>query len=213
VNLPRLIIVRHGETDWNKDRVFRGRLDIPLNDVGRNQAEATAEALKTIPVSAVVSSPLVRATETAGKIARDHNLEVQIDHRLIDLNYGEWQGLSETEVKKLYPGLYQEWQLRPHVARIPGGETLENVRRRVMALVKDCVEYPGGVVVSVAHRVVNKIMVLSLLGLENSAFWNIRQDTCAINSFDYEPERGFVCVSVNDTCHLRTCPSTKAIDF
>lgn len=212
--MPRLIIVRHGETDWNSQQIFRGRVDVPLNEVGRQQAAATAELLKTVPVTAVISSPLARAMETAAAIAVHHRLDVEIDQGINDFNYGAWEGLSDDKVGELYPEKYQKWHSAPHKVVIPGGESLEDLRCRArLAVNRQMERFPKGNIVLVAHRVVNKILVLSLLGLDSSMFWNIRQDTCAINVFDHDPGHGFVCVRVNDTCHLRNCPMGNPTDF
>jgi broad specificity phosphatase PhoE len=95
----RLLLVRHGETAWNKDEVFRGRFDVELNGRGLEQARLTAGALSALELAAVYSSPLSRAYETARQIAGPHRLSVAIEPALTDIDYGTWQGMSHQQVK------------------------------------------------------------------------------------------------------------------
>jgi broad specificity phosphatase PhoE len=102
----RVILIRHGETDWNKEQVFRGRLDIQLNQTGREQARAVAEALKGLNIVAVYSSPLSRALETAKIIGSYLKLKPRLNEGFLDFNYGGWQGMPHRHVEKQYPYLY-----------------------------------------------------------------------------------------------------------
>ncbi|MGB9791544.1 MAG: histidine phosphatase family protein [Thermacetogeniaceae bacterium] len=198
----RLFLVRHGETKWNREEVFRGQIDVELNERGREQARLTAEALSGLKLAAVYASPLSRAMETARIIAEPHGLDVGILEGLNDLDYGNWQGLSHVEVRERYPDLYREWATRPHTVRFEGGESLDDVRERAVAALQEIAErHRGQNVVAVSHRVVNKVLLLAFLGLDNSHFWNIKQDTCAINVIEFHPNR-YVISRINDTCHL-----------
>ena len=196
-------LIRHGETEWNRQQVFRGRIDVPLNQLGRRQAELLGEHFRPHRVDAVYSSPLRRALETAQAIARPHGLEVRTVEGLTDIDYGGWQGLPREEVERTYPDLYRLWEQSPHLVRMPGGESLEEVRRRAYAAFSEIrSRHPDQNVVIVAHRVVNKVLICALLGLDNSHFWRIRQDNCGITTF-IEDHRGLVLMGHNDLCHLR----------
>lgn len=210
----RLFLVRHGETKWNREEVFRGKIDVELNERGREQARLTARALSGLKLAAVYASPLSRALETARIIAEPHGLDVGILEGLNDLDYGNWQGLSHTEVRERYPELYREWAARPHTVRFEGGESLDDVRQRAVAALQEIAErHRGQNVVAVSHRVVNKVLILAFLGLDNSHFWNIKQDTCAINVIEFHPERCVIC-RINDTCHLQPiCEGMNTVDF
>ena len=211
--MTEIILTRHGETDWNVTEVFRGRIDVDLNETGVRQAELLAEYLSELKIDAVYSSPLQRALKTAELIAGWQALKVNVVHGLIDFDYGEWQGLSHREVKGRYEELYKEWTIRPDRVRMPGGETLEDVRERAMAVVDDAVgSYGDGRVVLVSHRVVSKVLVCALLGLDNSHFWNIRLDTCGITRFGYEGGR-FVLTGHNDTSFLKPVRKAPLADF
>jgi probable phosphoglycerate mutase len=196
-----IMLIRHGETEWNVGEVFRGRADIKLNETGRKQAELLARNLSDRALDAVYSSPLKRALETAEAIAHYHGLDVQIAPGLIDFDYGEWQGLSHQEVRERYGELYREWVSRPDKVKMPAGESLDEVRERALSVVEEVVAKHEGSVVLVSHRVVNKVLICALLGLDNSHSWNIRQDTCGLTSFTYEDER-FILTKHNDTSYL-----------
>jgi broad specificity phosphatase PhoE len=210
--VTEIILVRHGETEWNRQEVFRGRLDVDLNDTGRRQAELLGEHLGKVKLDAVYSSPLKRALETADRIARHHRLEVQTAHGLIDFDYGEWQGLPKETVKTKYKGLYKRWLEKPHQVRIPGGESLDNVTERAIGVVNEVATRYQGRVVLVSHRVVNKVLICALLGLDNSRFWHIKQDTAGMTTFTYEHGR-FILTEHNITAYLKPLGKVPLSDF
>ena len=118
-----IILVRHGETAWNAEEIFRGRIDVELNETGIKQAQLLALYLSDNNIEAVLSSPLKRALKTAETIAGYHKLEVEITPGLIDLDFGEWQGLPHLEVKDRYGELYQEWVRSPGTVVLPVGKS------------------------------------------------------------------------------------------
>jgi broad specificity phosphatase PhoE len=199
-----IVLVRHGETEWNRVERFRGRADVPLNDTGLAQAEATARRITAEWQPATIySSPLSRAVRTAEAIAQPLGLPVQIHGGLADIDYGRWQGLTPDEARAQWPEKVDAWYCNPQSASIPGGETLDRVRVRAMKAVNQlAARHPGQTIVLVGHTVVNRAILLGVLGLRNNRFWHLRQDTCALNLF--EAEGGdFTLGSMNDTCHLR----------
>ena len=210
--MTEIILVRHGETAWNVEEVFRGRIDVELNETGLRQAELLAEYLSGVKIDAVYSSPLRRALNTAEVIARYHTLEVEIAPKLIDFDFGKWQGLPHQEVKRRYKKLYAQWLENPHLIQMPDGESLDEVRERALTAVDEVVAKHEGAVVLVSHRVVNKVLICALLGLDNSHFWNIRQDTCGTTTFAYEKGR-FILTKHNDTSYLRPLPQAQLSDF
>jgi phosphoserine phosphatase len=198
------ILIRHGQTEWNRIERFRGRADIGLNETGLAQAEATGQrvAAEWQP-AAIYSSPLSRSVKTAEAVAKHFGLEVQQHPGLADINYGEWQGLSPEEAQQKWPDEIEAWYNQPHKARIPGGETLDDLRTRAMKTVNELADrHPNETIVLVGHTVINRIILLGVLGLGNERFWRIKQDTCAINVFVAD-EGDFTVASLNDTCHLR----------
>ncbi len=198
-----IILVRHGETDWNKEKIFRGRTDIPLNENGLLQARRTGEALKGLPVEAVFSSPLSRALMTAREIAAAFDLTVQPASEFTDLDFGLWEGMQVKEVADKYPCELKRWQETPQLGAGPGGETLAAVRERAWAgLTRLAGGRAGGTMVVVSHRVVLKILLLAVLGLDESKFWMLQQDPCAINVVRYSGGLYFLH-RFNETCHLK----------
>lgn len=210
--MTEIILVRHGETQWNVAEIFRGRTDIELNETGIKQAELLAEYLSKTKVDAIYSSPLKRALKTAEIIAGYHKLAVDIAPGLTDFNYGKWQGLSHQEVKDKYKELYQKWINHPDRVKMPAGESLDDVRKRAMDVVAQVIARYEGTVVLVSHRVVNKVLICTLLGLDNSHFWNIKQDTCGITTFTYENEQ-FILTKHNDTSYLKPIHKAPLGDF
>lgn len=210
--MTEIILARHGETLWNAENIFRGRADIGLNETGLKQAELLAEYLSHLKVEAIYSSPLKRARETAQAIARYHNLGVGMASELIDLNFGEWEGKSRQEVKEKYRELYEQWAKAPEKAKMPSGEGLEDARERAVRLVNSVIAWHSGTVVLVSHRVVHKVLICALLGLDSSHFWDIKLDTCGITTFEYRNGR-FVLAEHNNTCFLRPLHQAPLADF
>jgi broad specificity phosphatase PhoE len=201
--MTRIILVRHGQTEWNRIERFRGRADVPLNRTGIAQAEAAANRLARQPKpAAVYSSPLSRAAVTAGRIARPHGLAVQPHEGLIDIDYGLWQGLTPEQVSRRWPQELDAWYNAPQTVRIPSGESLDAVRERGMGTVLELVrEHPDSTLVLVAHTVMNRLILLGVLGLGNDRFWRLGQEPCGINRFSVQ-DGEFTLVSLNDTSHL-----------
>ncbi len=211
--MTQIILARHGNTPWNRDKIFRGSKDIPLDDTGREEAWALAEWLKDETIHAAYTSPLSRSRDTALAIARHHDLEVTDLAGLSDLDYGDWGGVPLKEVKVRWAELYRQWEAAPHTVRFPNGETLEEVRVRALAGVEEVVKrHPDQTVLLVGHRAVNKVLIAALIGLDNSHFWRIAQDTTAVNRFHRVGETWHI-VLLNDTCHLRGVKRGAYVDF
>jgi probable phosphoglycerate mutase len=205
--LTRIVLVRHGQTEWNRVERFRGRADVPLNATGLAQAEATGQrvAAEWQP-TAVYTSPLSRAIKTAEAIARHFALPVQVHPGLADIDFGEWQGLTRDEALARWPDDVTAWYTVPHTAHIPRGETLASLRARAMPTVAElAARHVGQTIVLVGHTVINRVILLGVLGLGNDRFWRLQQDNCAINVFDAE-DGDYTLVSLNDTCHLQRSP-------
>jgi broad specificity phosphatase PhoE len=212
--MTRVYLVRHGTTEWNKEEIFRGRADCKLNETGQAEARALAGYFRDIPVEVIYSSPLSRAVETAQAIASAKGLRVFSDPAFLDMDFGAWQGLPLSEVKEKYPELYRRWRERPQEVTFSGGESLAQVRVRAWeGLTRVVRENAEKTVLIISHRVINKVLICAVLGLDDSHFWQIQQDTTAVNCFQHD--RGFfVTYLVNDTCHLKSIHSqTTRKDF
>ena len=203
--MTRIVVIRHGQTAWNEgaEERFRGRADVELNEKGIRQAKATAAKLAHREIAAIYASPLKRTLTTANILAEPLKLPVQSLNGLIDVDYGKWQGLSLKEAAADDSQLYQLWLKSPHLAAFPQGELLEQVEKRVVGAVENLVpQHPGQTIILVTHKVVCKVLFCNLLGLGPSHFWQLEQDTCAINIVDIGDSNLSVAL-LNDTCHLK----------
>jgi broad specificity phosphatase PhoE len=209
-----IYLVRHGQTAWNREEIFRGRTNVPLDETGLKQAELAGKYLKEVEIDAIYSSPLSRALETAEKIARFHNLKVQPLEGIIDMSFGNWEGQAHQEIKKNDSETYRRWREEPHLVRLPGGESLDGVRARSMAALEKVIpKHSGKSLVLVSHRVVCKVLICAILGLDNSHFWQIVQDPTAINLIQYRNEK-YILSLMNETCHLKPLKEERVkIDF
>jgi len=203
----RIVLVRHGQTVWNRGGTvrFRGRTDLALDDFGLRQAAVTARYVANRwPVEAVYASPMKRAVQTAQAIAEVHELDAEPFEGLLDIDFGEWQGHSPEALRKEYPDLLRDWFEAPQTVQVPGGESLEDVRQRVVTGLDTVLNrHPGQAVAMVGHTVVNRVLLCAVLGLGNEHFWRLRQDTCGVNVFEVDEHGESVIVVLNDTGHLQ----------
>jgi len=212
--MTSIYLVRHGQTAWNREEIFRGRTDVPLDETGMRQAELAAKYFIGMEIHRIYSSPLSRAWETAQKIAQLHNLKVEPLEGIIDLSFGNWEGHSHKDIRINDKEIYRLWREEPHRVRLPGGESLDDVRVRAMASLEEVIRnHSGKTLVLVSHRVVNKVLICGILGLDNSHFWQITQDTTAINLIQYKKGK-YILSFMNETCHLRPLKEDRQkIDF
>jgi phosphoserine phosphatase len=165
-------LVRHGATEWNRDKRAQGHADIELNDEGRAQAGATAQRLAGEEIAAVYSSDLSRSVATARAIAELHGLEVSLDPDLREVDQGEWTGLHVDEIGRRWPHLWGE--NRHHTVR-PGGEGPADVRKRALAALSRIVEHhPRSSVVVVSHGATIRWLSAEVLGYDDAASGRIR---------------------------------------
>lgn len=192
--MSSLVFVRHGQTDANRDGVLLGRLDPPLNATGVAQAEAVAERLAPLGVTRVLTSPLARCTESAAVIAARLRLDPMVDERLIEVDYGTYDGLRLAD---LPAELVQRWRTDPGFAP-PGGESLDSVGERMAAFTAEALKAcASGTVVAVSHVSPIKVAVLWALDLPAIYAWRLRLDNASITRLAPGPE-GPVLLSFNE---------------
>jgi probable phosphoglycerate mutase len=205
---PRLLLVRHGETNWNRDGKFQGQIDVPLNDNGRNQASLAAEFLKDTPIAFGFTSPMLRPKETAEIILKYHGgVDLRSDADLREISHGLWEGKYESEIEAEYPGELERWRTQPEAVQMPEGENLQDVWTRAVAAWQNLLAQVGndtqtGIVV--AHDATNKVLLCNLMGLGLADFWKIKQGNGAVTVIDYP--QGItgqpVIQALNITSHL-----------
>jgi broad specificity phosphatase PhoE len=177
-----LILIRHGETDWNRERRVQGSMGASINEAGREQARALARLLWEVPLQAVYSSTLARAVETAHYVAGPHSLGVVTDPRLNEIHHGDWEGLSEADLPDLE--LYQRWRADPTSAALPGAEPLEAVHERALAAMRDILakhQEGDGLVAVVSHQVVLALLKCYIL---DRPWSDLRRHALSVASYE-----------------------------
>ncbi len=198
-----LLIIRHGETAWNRGEIFRGTYDIPLNENGKQQARLAAQSLKYMKIDAAYTSPLSRAKETAEIVTESHGISPTIHDGFIDMDYGEWTGKENSEVANSWPNEHAAWITNPHTVRPPGGTTLKEVFEKSFTAMEElAVKHDGETILIFSHRVVNKLLVIGALSLGLERFPFIIQGNCCINEIK-RIQTGYLIESINDVSHIK----------
>jgi len=204
----RLLLVRHGETDWNRQTRFQGGIDVPLNDNGRQQSQKAAQFLKDVRLDFAFSSPMLRPKETAEIILRYHpGVQLELLDGLREISHGLWEGKLEAEIEQAYPGELHRWRTVPAEVQMPEGENLQQVWERSAAAwqsILAAVENQAKTGLVVAHDATNKALLCQILGLSPDHFWNFRQGNGAVSVIDYPqgPSGLPVLQAMNITSHL-----------
>ena len=200
----RLIFVRHGETEHNRQRRVQGQSDVKLNKVGKSQAEAIAQALREERIQAIYTSPLGRCLETAQTINRFHGIAIEVEDSLKELDTGGLEGLTAEEMISKHGRFWQQWHSDQLAwARFPSGETLAEAQQRSWATIERIKERHDQETVLVAgHQFIIMVTVLQALQLDLSHFRRLRPlDNGAITILDFGNSR-ITLMRYNDACHL-----------
>jgi len=199
----RIILARHGLTEWNVAGRYQGRRECSLCEQGKLESGALAAALARVRLSAVYSSPLIRSVETARIVAAQQGLSPIVLPGLTEICHGDWEGRDLGEVARRWGELLVRWRMTPYRVRMPGGETLAEVEERVWAaLTKVLADHPGQTVLAVTHDTPVRVVLKRILALPEEGFWRLRLDNAAINEVGYAAPFGFRVLRLNDTCHL-----------
>ncbi len=206
-NNPRIILVRHGETNWNREGRFQGQIDIPLNENGKKQALSAGKALKNVIFQKAFSSSMSRPIETAKLILRDHpSIKIQQREELIEIGHGLWEGKLEEEIIAEWGDLLNQWQTTPEMVQMPNGETINDVSKRALKCWKDICNNlcQNETALVVAHDAVNKTIICHLLGLSTADIWKVKQGNGGITVIDIIQEKDHpdIVICLNYTSHL-----------
>jgi len=208
----RILLIRHGETDWNRNGRFQGRSDLPLNQKGKDQAHALALALKDEPLTAIYSSPLTRARETA-RVIRDFHPSIPLieEEGLVEMNLGEFEGMEAGHWVVGHADFLKSWRETPASVRMPGGENLQEVQARAVGTLERIAKlYPmESTLLLCSHNVVNLTILCYALKIPLNRFREVRQETAALNILYIEGER-LVAKVVNDRSHLKDPDGSEA---
>lgn len=207
-NRTTVILARHGECKGNRDGLFRGRFDLPLNEQGRVQAKALASALSSFSLSRIFSGPLSRAVETGEAISGVSGAPLEIRHGFNNMALGKWENRNKSEIEQEFPEEWRLWLSCPERLHLEGAETLADVQRRSYANLNALVgKHRGETFAVVTHRAVLKPLLAAALGIQEPYFWKMHIDTASYSILSHEKERGYCLVSLNQTSHLENLVS------
>jgi broad specificity phosphatase PhoE len=165
--MTNLVLIRHGETDWNVEGRYQGQADPPLNERGVAQSIELAEHLEMYGLNLLYSSPLKRCSQTAEMVARRLGIPLHLEPRLMEIHQGDWQTRLRAEINELYPELFRRWESEPWEVSPPNGESLYQVQERVVAAVEEIkAKYPQDCVGLVTHRVPIALLKVKYQGMD-----------------------------------------------
>ena len=197
-----LMLVRHGQTDWNVNGRYMGWTDEGLNEEGLRQAGMLARRLDRWPLSAVYSSPLRRAWRTAEIVAGPHSLPVQKVEDLGEMRIGAWEGMYAGDIAARYPELWKTWRANPGDFRMPGGESLGEVRQRTVRAFNRMMDgSEGNMVLAVTHDVVVRLLAAHCLGVSEDIYRRLEVGNASMTVIEWDGEKRRLRV-LNDTAHL-----------
>lgn len=200
----KILLARHGETQWNAEGRYQGQEDIALSPAGEVQARALGERLRELRIDRAVVSPLSRARRTAElALGEPRASMLTTDKGLSEIAHGAWEGLLATEIHASDPERLRAWRERPHEVLMPGGESLQQVLDRAWpALARACDRLGADEnVLIVAHDAVNRVLLCRILGLPLSRLWSFRQAPTTLNLLEGPDVEHLDVVRLNDCSH------------
>lgn len=203
--MSKIYLIRHGETEWNREGRSQGcSNDIPLSEMGLIQAEAIGKRLKNEKIDLFFSSSLTRAFQTADAIAKHHKKKVIKQKEFVEISFGKWEGLRIDEIKERYLDVYKIWKDTPNIARVPGAESLIEIRERSFPKLMEILNSNKDKnILIVSHGITIKVLIATIMGIDLANLHKIRQDNTALNIFEYM-DNSFYTDLINDTCHLES---------
>ena len=199
----KLILVRHGQTLWNREKRAQGLSDIELSNRGRAQADSLARSLQDQRIHAIISSPLKRALQTAGAINRFHHLPIEPEENLMELNMGDFEGIAFDEMMKNHGDFLKRWAEDPASVVMPGGESLAELQVRAWGAVERIIVNPGTTLLA-AHNFTIMTILCKIKGLDLSHIRQVHVDVASKTVVEFKNGKGVV-VLFNDVGHLAGC--------
>ncbi len=202
-----ILLVRHGETAWNREGRYQGRTDVPLSPDGELQVRGLGVRLAHIPIARAISSPLLRAKRTAEAIltGRD-NVELELDPGLLEISHGEWEGKLSADVEAAHAEMIGIWRTRPDrdVPAGPGAETLGQVEARAWPVLERVTRNLGDndTLLLAAHDAVNRVLLCRVLGLPLTRIWAFRQSPATLNVLSGPSLAELAVMRLNDAEHV-----------
>lgn len=199
----RLYLIRHGETEWNIQNKYQGITDIPLSSTGEKQAQAIANKMRKIKIDMIYSSNLSRAYETAKYISSEKKINIKVMPQLREINFGEWEGYTISELEIIYGEHYKRFILEPHKYDFPGEGSMQAVQSRVLKAIDAIIkEQSDGDIAIVSHGGVLKILIMSLLKIDLSFYKSFWLGNTSLSVMEKKDNGKWVLSLLNDCNHL-----------
>lgn len=198
----KLILIRHGQTEWNVQRRAQGQTDIPMDENGLRQARAVARRLRTDNIDGLYTSPLSRAHVTAAEIGALIGIEPIVMPELTEIQFGLWEGRTFNELKAIYPALFEQWSAAPYGCRAPQAETLEEILFRVRPVVRRIAAYCRNAVI-VSHTLPLKLIIADAIGLDFNRIHHLKLDNCGYTLLNMDNNGQGSLMVMNDISHMR----------
>jgi alpha-ribazole phosphatase len=201
--MTRLLLIRHGETDYNLNKRYCGFSNPPLNASGISQAESLAKQVEDFDVAAVYSSDLLRAIQTAEIVFPKHQIKTIPDFR--EFNFGIFEGLNYSELIEKYPGLHRDWISNPLNVLLPNGEEFSRFRKRVSSALSHIISLNRNkTIVLVTHSGPIRLILCEVFGYGLERFWEVNHENATFSIIDYPEGRAPITIRINESSHLLT---------
>ena len=206
--VKRVIFIRPGETDWNRDLRFQGQVAVPLNEHGIRQAQRLANFIRNIGLSALYTSDLKRAVQTAELLADKLGFVPVVDVRLRERNIGTWQGLTQKEMESWYPAEYQQFRADPDGYRVLQGESRKEVRERMLAAFNDMLKQDKGETIAViSHSTAINALLAEII--HTVVFGSVDVSNTSVTTIKRDDAGNWQLVAADDVTHLEGMPTQK----
>ncbi len=201
--MNRLYLIRHGETEWNKEKRFQGWTDIPLSPEGEAQAKKLGKRFEQISVDEIYVSPLRRAVQTAQCVADATGLSLQYNENFKEINFGAWEGMTAKEIAASYGPAFTEFIAHPEEGTFPGEISFDHVTERIQRGLAEVLEGKDGKnIVIVSHGGIVRLMIRYLMGFTGEWYNKTWIDNTSISLVEVRPDRGNLLRVLNDFSHL-----------
>lgn len=198
-----ILLVRHGETPWNREGRYQGRTDIPLSDHGVTQVRTLGARLASLNIDVAICSPLTRARTTAQHVLGERSVKLETDARLLEISHGGWEGKLASEVERDHAEMFGVWRSAPgrDAPAGPNAETLGDVEARAWPVITELIARATGTALVVAHDAVNRVILCRVLGIPLEKVWKFRQSPAALNVLSGDSVDTLQVVRLNDSDH------------
>ncbi|MGI0058760.1 MAG: histidine phosphatase family protein [Nitrosotalea sp.] len=200
----RLFLIRHAVTDLNTNERYQSKTDLPLSKKGILQAQRLKKHLEAFPINAIMTSPSKRAKETSQILLGERKITIKEQTELNEINFGVWEGFTYEDIRHKYPNELSNWNKNPLVSKIPGGDTMGAVVKRVAKVYREIIkEYIGKNIALVGHGGSLNILLCYLFHISPRAMWQFQLAPASLTEILIDQNSNVVMTLCNDTCYLK----------